>query len=67
MKIRTWKFKLGPFTWTRRKIKPTRPARVPIGVDSQTWPAPGWYWAPSGYVFWNGYRWTVDVHGREVF
>lgn len=67
MRIRRFSIKLSPFRWTRTKVKPIPAAPVPRQANGQTWPAPGWYWAPTGYVFWDGHRWTIDACGREVF
>jgi hypothetical protein len=55
MKIRTWKFKLGPFTWTRRKIKLSRTETVPVPYVRGSFPPPhpGWYQGR----YWTGSEW----------
>jgi len=61
MKIRTWKFKLGPFTWTRRNTKPdTRVFRTGVIQDRHGWlpTVPGWYNVNGQAWYWTGSMWV---------
>ena len=60
MKIRTWKFKLGPFTWTRSKFKPTQvPTDLPAyRVDNRFPHQPGWYNLGGQAWYWTGSEWV---------
>ena len=58
MRLFKLSIKLGPFTWSRTKVKPLGQAVVASYTrGSVPPPMPGWYWTFGQYRYWTGSEW----------